>query len=117
VDRAAAHRGIVRRDRGPSPPLPAGSSGEPQAAAGDAGGGGVSWGGPRLRAEDEHAVIVAALAHVVGAGTRSSPPAGLGQQGTCPRARGARAHVQCSTLFTYSGVDMDEPVLLPVTFV
>lgn len=34
-----------------------------------------------MRAEDEHAVIVAALAHVVGAGTRSSPPTGLGQQG------------------------------------
>lgn len=41
-----------------------------------------------MRPEDEHAIIVAALAHVVGAGRQSSaaqptpPPAALGQQGT-----------------------------------
>jgi hypothetical protein len=45
-----------------------------------------------LRAEDEHAVIVAALAHVAGAGRQSSaaqptPPV-LGQQGTHVLAHG-----------------------------
>ncbi|CAD6245909.1 unnamed protein product [Miscanthus lutarioriparius] len=76
------NEGARRDDRAPSPPL-AGRGEAQAAAAGGAGAGGVWWRTP-LRDEDEHAIIVAALAHVVGAGRQSSAaqptPAVLGQQ-------------------------------------